>query len=349
MAACLGWIFAVSVSAAPMPWSKQGLLSSFLGLCLGVFVAGPGGCSKPLPASERPHGGATGSGGATAPGSLEIRYSDLPVVLRQDARVDFTTTGGGAYAQATFEAQLEVSLRGGGKGSAKDSAKDPDSVEVRWQVLGLDAVKLDGSLAAKGEDVATYVQAHGRGVWVIARSGVLDHRAGAAHPGNAKRLAALQLADAALADRRAAGQQDAVPAPGATLLKLLPELISLPRLPAGPIAIGATIETTEAHDTVLTGTELVIPTETTVRYTLVSVQSGAGIRLAELVFTSEDWGEPSLEDGEVELRNTTEGTMLFDVDRGTPVTVSFTREESLVAGEVSYDTTKIVSASYERS
>ncbi|MEM6994097.1 MAG: hypothetical protein AAF721_26525 [Myxococcota bacterium] len=310
------------------------------GLLTSLVAAAPmmlAGCGKPKSTTKTPADGGSAQSEATSGKAVTIHYSDIPVTLRQEARVDFTTTGGGAYAQATLDVRSDLTLRG-----------ENDTVEVGWKVVSLADMTLDGSLAGgKSEDTQDYVRGQGVGAWVISRSGIIDLRKSDGHPANTKRLSALAAIDTEIAERRAAGEQDVLPPPGAALLKLLPELLELPRLPAEPIQVGASVETQEIHETALTGTEYVIPTETTVRYTLVSMQSGAGIRLAEISFEAEDWGGIDLEEGEVVLKNATEGSMLFDVDRGVPVNLNFTREESLVAGEISYDTTKIVTATFE--
>ncbi len=319
-----------------MSLPKHGLLALVVGLAVPVIGATSTGCGKRGSGTNSPTDQQPDEAGAPRGKTVEIEYSDLPVQLTQRARVDFTTTGGGAYAQAALDVAMELSLRGG-----------KDQIEVTWKIVGLDDVKLDGSLSGAAGEPDDYVRDQGLGAWLMSRRGIVDVRRSDAHPANAKRLAALAEVDQSVAQRRADGEGSVVPPPGAALVKLLPELLVLPRLPSGPLAIGASVESKEVHETALIGTDLVIPTETTVRYTLVNVQPGAGVRLAEVTFEAEDWGGLELEDGDVELSNQTDGTMLFDVDRGVPVNLSFTREESLVAGEISYDTTKIVTATFE--
>lgn len=323
------------VASCGVPMLRLGTPPRLLAV-LGAALLGLS-CSKSKPTSAAP--GPTGGNGGTGiqPAPMLLRYSPQAVALRQTSTVDFTTTGGGAYAQASLGVNTDVSLRGAG-----------DAIEVRWKITGLENIKLGGALAGESDEAQQYLRRFGTGAWQLSPFGVVDLRATDAHPANARRLAALAEADALVAARSEAGEEDAHPPAGAALAKLLPELLRVPRLPAEPMRKGATHEIVETHDTALIGTDLVIPTETTLRFSLVRIAGDAGIRLAEIAFDFEDWGGLELAEGDVELKNRTEGTLLFDVDRGVPVSLNYTREESLVAGEISYDTTKIVAANFER-
>lgn len=307
-------------------------------IAVAVALLTLGGCGKPKSTASTSPAVAQGTS-ANQSKAVQIRYGALTVDLVQQARVDFTTTGGGEYAQATLDVRSALGLK-----------TRNDAVEVGWTIVGLDEVTLQGSLEPSSEDrPGAYVKAQGTGAWVMTPHGIVDLDASGAHPANATRRALLAAVDAKVAEAQAGTEELVRPPPGAALLKLLPELLALPHLPREPLAVGGTVEYKENHETVLIGTDLVIPTETTTRYTLIKVESGAGIRLAEVAFESQDWGGLELEEGDVVLQNATEGTMLFDIDRGVPVDLNYTREESLVAGEISYDTTKIVAATFERA
>ena len=283
-------------------------------------------------------GGAGTEGNGPKTAGVDLRYPEQPVKLREKARIDFTTTGGGSYAQATMDVEVSLALGGG-----------EEAIEIDWTVVGMSDLQLQGVLEpAAAAEPRSWLEQRAKGTWLIDRRGLADPIGTDALPGNAPRLEALAKVDARLAERRAAGEADPVPPPEAALLKLLPELLEVPRLPGEPLARGASVEYEQTRETALTGTELVVPTQSTLRFTLVNIQEGGGTRLAELSFEGEDWGGLELEDGDVKLANRLEGTMLFDVDRSVPVQLSYTREETLEAGDFGYDTTKIVEVTFER-
>ena len=295
-------------------------------------------CGKPKPTTN-PSGGDGSDGTTPSPAGVDLRYPTQPLKLREKARIDFTTTGGGSYAQATMDVEVALALGGG-----------EETIEIDWTVVGLSGLELQGVLEpAAAPEPQSWLRDRAKGTWLIDRRGLADQVGSDALPGNAPRLEALAKVDARLEERRAAGEVDPVPPPEAALLKLLPELLEVPRLPAEPLARGASVEYEQTRETVLTGTELVIPTQSTLRFTLINIQEGGGTRLAELSFEGQDWGGLELEEGDVKLANSIDGTLLFDIDRSVPVQLAYTREETLEAGDFGYDTTKIVEVTFERA
>jgi len=295
-----------------------------------------GGCGKPRQAGGPGTTAPEGPVPAASANSAALRYSELSAKLVQHAKIDFTTTGGGRYAAVTAELGVDLEFQG-----------SKDVREVRWKIVSVDDVTLSGALESGSDQPTQTLLELGAGVWLADAHGVVDLARTDAHPANAPRKKMLADVDADLASR-AGDEPDAVPPPGAALLKLVPGLIELPRLPADPLKVGAPVTSTQSHETRLTGTDIILPVEAKTERTLVNLATSGGIRLAEISFVIDEWGGLDLDSGPVELHNVTKGRMLFDVDRGLPIDLGYTREESLVAGDISYDTTKIVSATFER-
>ena len=296
------------------------------------------GCSKTAAVSQLPDvGPGTEAKGTGEDEGAVFRYSTGPLKLLERVELDYTTTGGGAYAQATAELEVELHLQG-------SASSQP--VNVGWKIVGVNGLALAGALESNGEQPRQALLQTGTGAWEIDRSGRIDLSVTETLPANTPRRTLLAQADAAVAVRRAEDPA-AIPPPGPVLLRLVPSLFALPLLPPSTLEVGLPLEVVRTYDTLVVGTDAILPVEVQTDYTLVRTETTGGITLAEVQVEVQEWGGVDLASGPVELRNTTSGTMLFDVLRGVPVSLSYTREQSLVVGELIYDTTTIVGATFE--
>lgn len=299
-------------------------------------------CNK-TPATSAAPTPPTQGGGAVEPGApaadgVDLRYGPTYPPLRQLTTVEFTSVGGGAYAEASLTLRSELAMATEGAG-----------LKIDWKIVGVDAIALKGNLeSADAKAPEGALLELGRGAYLIDTRGARDAVKTEALPENGPLAKKMAAADQQLAEARAAGQEEALLPPAVALLKILPELLALPALPGEPLAIGRTWERVENSEIEVAGTGIVLPLETTIRYTLARIDESTGSKVAVVDFSVEDWGGVDTDEGPVELSNKREGSLTLDLAAGVPVTVSFTSEESLVAGEIDFDTTKIVRTEFQR-
>lgn len=300
-----------------------------LGLALAIGACGPKGTGS----TKSPASG--GSGGATdAAGDTTIAYR--PAKLRAKVAVELTLTGGGVYLQAsgTVRATIEVETTEAG-------------MRVAWDIEGVDGLKIDGTLPPPASDPAAYLAEHGEGVWVLDAKGREDVGATDAHAGNLERRKLLAAEARRLAEARAA-DEPATPDVAATLLDRLAPMLALPPLPLQPLTPGGIDEQTTTTEVEMPQFDVVLPVESTRRVTLVVIDDSGATRLAELQISEDRYaGYELAEGGDIELEEKIEGTLLFDLDRGTPFRFEQTTTTSFTAGELGSDTTRIVRAEFE--
>jgi hypothetical protein len=243
--------------------------------------------------------------------TVELRYAAGPLV--QDVELELTDTRVGQYieAKARLAAALELSLAG-------------DVLRAQWSLQTVEALELTGTVAPNEHHEARgLLLARGKGLSVGDVRGVVDTAATDADPINVARLDAVDAK---------------VPPAGVLLMEVLAEQLRLPRLPAKPLRVGERVELEEESETVLlvnTGAELVLPTTTVHRFTLRSIDEQGGSRVASVQLEVASVAEPQGEAAEpaARLESRTEGTLLFDLDQGVPVSLDLSRTETFAVGE----------------
>jgi hypothetical protein len=247
---------------------------------------------------------------APASAGVELRYAAQPLV--RDVELQLTDTRVGRYVEADVRltAALEVTAHGPG-------------LRTGWSLSSIDTLALTGTVAADEHHKARgLLLARGKGVAIGTVYGAIDPAATDADPINAARLAAMDAT---------------APPAGVLLLEVLAELLPLPRLPAGPLAVGERAELAEESETVVVvrGAQLVLPTTTVVRFTLRRIDDHGGTRVAEVLLEEAWLAEPAANAAEpvARLEGRGEGTLLFDLDHGVPVSLALSRTEELVVGE----------------
>lgn len=246
--------------------------------------------------------------------AVELRYAAGSVV--QEVELELTETRVGQYveAEARVTAALELSLAG-------------EVLRTAWSVQAVEPLELTGTVAPDEHHKARgLLLTRGKGLAIGDAHGVIDIDASEADPINTARLAAM--------DAKA-------PPAGVLLMAVLAELLPLPRLPAGPLRVGERAELEEESETVVMseGVELVLPTTTVHRFTLRGIEEDqGGTRVAELQLEVASVAEPqdaasATTEPAARLESRTEGTLLFDLDAGMPVSLDLTKSETFTVGE----------------
>ena len=103
------------------------------------------------------------------------------------------------------------------------------------------------------------------------------------------------------------------------------------------------MELEEESETVVVnaGVELVLPTTTVHRFTLRGIDVQGGSRVADLELEVASVAEPPGDATEPAARlvSRTEGTLLFDLDAGAPVSLNLSRTEEFAVGETTGERT----------
>jgi hypothetical protein len=242
--------------------------------------------------------------------TVELRYVAGSVV--QDVELELTETRVGQYveAEARLTVALELSLAG-------------EVLRTAWSLQAVEPLKLTGTVTPDEHHKARgLLLARGKGLAIGDVHGVIDTDATAADPINVERLAAMNAT---------------APPAGVLLTSVLAELVPLPRLPAGPLRVGERAEVEEESETVVMaeGIELVLPTTTVHRFTLRGIEDQGGARVAELQLEVASVAEPQdpATEPAARLESRTEGTLLFDLDAGVPVSLDLTHSETFTLGE----------------
>ncbi|MCH9685945.1 MAG: hypothetical protein K0V04_31210 [Deltaproteobacteria bacterium] len=266
------------------------------------------GCGRATPPPSPPSE-------AIDPNSVLLRYAAPATVLEQQLQLDLTHTSVGSYVEATLRlrAALELETKG-------------EALHVAWALSDIETLELGGT--AEPEDTAssrTLLMDHGQGSTVSDVHGQLDALATSAAAPNAAR------------ERALSGEDGAPPSPiGVLLMTALEEQLRLPRLPTQALALDQPVEIEEESETVLADAELVLPTTTVLRFTLRSVDdAGIASVAVELASVAQPDTDPDAEDSgpRVRLETRSEGTLLFDVQQGIPVSLALTRNELIQLGE----------------
>lgn len=289
-----------------------------LTLCVAFAALGAVGstsCKKGAGAIEPGGGGASGGEVSDA---TELRYKPSAAKLAADVKFTFKATTPQGVGEATGDLSGVLDLADAG-GKLKVAMA---VTEVRDFVLGKDMIPAP----AEGEepvDPKAAAQAF-TGAFITDLRGELDEDATKALPETA-----------AAKDKKGA---HAVVASFAT------GIFGLPELPKPALVVGKQVETSERKDENLQG--LVIPVDTTSKYTLVKIDSASGKRIAEVHYEAESSG--AIEQGKqmITLDVSAEGTMLFDLDAQLPVRRTLSSTTNISAGQMNVEIVNTVESNY---
>lgn len=319
-------------------------------LVLGLFAVSPackkGGADTATPADAK--------GGAAAEQEGALRYAKAPAKLRQKSHYEFTLSGGGQFgsAKADLVGLLVVEPSG-------------DKLTVTWKVEDVQNLELAGVLEPKAEegeppppDVKAVLLELGKGTIVTDLRGETDPEATKAHPDNKEEEAEVEKLRKQLEEaRKAAGSKEAAkkdPKVQALEQKLgkyqivgmFGGVFSLPTLPKEALELGKeiTVESEEEVD-LPTGTKLPMEVEST--YKLVKIDDASGSRIAEIEISIEASGAVEFEGGMLVVDQSTDNTLLWDLDRNLPVAVDADTSQSFSVGEQGQEISTIIQSEYE--
>lgn len=245
---------------------------------------------------------------------IRLSYTPTGAPLHHELTVELTHTSLGLYLEAKVGAEAELSTRVQGSG-----------LRSTWTLRELSTLELSGTVG-KGdpEAVRSLLTSHGP------IDTDTDDRGVASSPGEEEPLVR-------------AGTAEGLSPSAMLVLAALGEPTRLPRLPAEPLRLGEPVEHEEESETVLTDAGTVLPTTTVHRYTLRGVDdtgvAEVAIELASVAESdaAEDADADASGDAEpaptmrVEIR--AQGTLLFDVEHGLPLSLELSRSEQFEVGE----------------
>lgn len=261
--------------------------------------------------------GAGADGGSVASGT-ELRYKAAAYKLKADVKFSFKATSPQGVNEATGDLSglLDVSDAGGKLRVGLSVA------EVRDFTVGKDMIPAP----KEGEtpvDPKTAVQAF-TGAFVADLRGELD-----------------EAATKALPETAAAKEKKGV---DAAVAGFATGVLGLPELPKAALIEGKQVETTERKDENLQG--LVIPVDTTSKFTLVKIDSSSGKRVAEIKYESESSG--AVEQGKqmITLDVSAEGTVLFNLDDQIPVRRVSSSTTNISAGQMGFEIVNSIESNF---
>lgn len=266
-----------------------------------------------------------------AKAGIELRYALQPGTLQTHSEFTMTQRGGGQFAEANLGVDATLALQ---------PTKD-ERLEVGWTVSAVPKLELQGALQPPegSESPVGFLAEHGEGAYIVDRLGQRDDEASRALPVNEKRREVLEGMQSTGDPSVRVGQQ---------LLTFMPLILALPGLPEPRLPVGEPVTFTEQEETELGGMGVVLPTESEYEYELVKLDDSSGRRIAEVTYTVETTGAAELQGGNtLTIDSVTEGTMLFDVDGGRPVSMEMNRTEAFAFGEFTGESTTMVQATWE--
>jgi hypothetical protein len=284
---------------------------------LALFVAlaaSPLACKKG--ADTAGPGGDAGSG--EVPGGLNLRYKAGSYKLQSDVKFSFKATSPQGVAEASGDLTGLLDLSdAGGKLKVGLSVAEVRDISVSKEML---------PPAKEGEapvDPKAAAQAF-TGAFVADLRGELDEEATKALPETA-----------------AAKEKKGV---DAAVGGFLTGVLGLPELPKVALVEGKAVETSERKDENLQG--LVIPVDTTSKFTLVKIDSSSGKRIAEIKYESESSGAVEQGPQMITLDVAAEGTVLYNLDDQIPVSRSSSSTTNIAAGEMGVEIVNSIEATF---
>jgi hypothetical protein len=304
-------------------------MSKLLALGLVAVLACSLSCEK-TGGTKNPDG--ADGGGKVAAGDVTLRYKIGPGKLQQRGKFDMNTTGGGQFGEAAIEytARLDMVAQG-------------DKLKVAWSIAEIGKLDVKGMFEDKGstEDPKAFLVAEAKGAFLVDQLGKLDEKATEALPENAARRERFKKIEA---EAKAAGGEPKTSS-GVKILALADSMVSLPDLPKDGLTVGKSVTVEEKEDSEMGG--IVLPSETETKYTLIKIDDSGGTRIAELQIEAVTSGAAEVPGGMLTVDMTTEGSMLFDIDAGLPVSYKLTRSQSFAFGQTTFESTILLESSFD--
>jgi hypothetical protein len=277
-----------------------------------------------------PDGGGAGKGASK--GDISLRYKVAPGKLKQTGKFDMNTTGGGQFGEAAMEytANLELVAQG-------------DKLKVVWSLADIGKLDVKGMFedtGGSGEDPKAFLVAEGKGAFLVDTLGKLDEKG---TEGLAENTARRERFKKLEEEAKAAGGQPKTSS-GVKILALADSMVTLPDLPADGLSVGKSVTVEEEEEAQMGG--IMLPSETETKYTLVKIDDSGGTRIAELQIEAVTSGATEVPGGMLTVDMETEGTMLFDIDAGMPVSYKLQRSQSFAFGENTFESTIMLEASF---
>ena len=304
------------------------------GLVAALACAAAGSACNKQGGTDSP-GGRGGAAGAPAAGDgVQLRYGLAATKLKQKGKIDLNTSGGGKFGQAAIEysALLDVVPNG-------------DKLKVSWSFADIGKLDLQGLYKDASGDPKTMLLTEGRGAFVVDVLGTVDEKGTEALQETTARRERFK----ALAKEGGAGEGKEPSNAGALqLLAMTDAMVSLPDLPKESLAVGKPITVEREEETQLGDSGVMLPTDIESKFTLVKIDESGGQRIAELQVEVESSGATEMQGNMIAVESTTEGSMLFDLGTGLPVSYKFTRNTSFTFGQNSLENTMIAEAAFEK-
>jgi hypothetical protein len=306
-------------------------------LAVAVAVAAAG-CEKKSTLVVPDGAGPDGSTPAPTADEVVLRYAATTTRLRQKASFETTTTGGGQFVEAkvAFDASLVVAPQAG-------------KLKVVWDLEGVDAVKVSGALQGKGAgDPKAFLLEVGRGAYLTDLRGDSDAAVSDALPENKAMQDRLAAVQAEIKAKTASGQTPDYPA-GAEVLPYLQPVVRLPALPEPGLVVGKETKVERDEERELASVGVVLPLHIHTTYTLVRIDTSGSMRVAEVQFEGGASGEAQGQGdvGTVSIASQYEGMLLFNLDRGVPMSYDVTRTETWNLGQITGETTTLIKATWD--
>jgi hypothetical protein len=294
-----------------------------------MAVAASAACNK-SGSTESP-GAGNGADEAAADG-VRLRYSVDGRKLHQTMKFQMNQSGGGQYAEANLELAALMEL-----------ASQGDKLKVVWNIQSVDTLDVGGALEGSegAEDPKVFLKEKGRGAFIIDVRGETDDDATESLPENETRRAELQQ----LAEKSKTEGKPGI-GTGAQLLAYLPPILTLPPLPEGALTLGKPVTHEHAEELELDGIGVVVPMDIASTHTLIKIDESGGNRIAEVKFEGEASGAAEIQGQMVTIESGDEGTLLFDLNKGIPLSYEITRNEAFGLGENQGESTMIIHATW---
>ncbi len=343
----------------------------FLGVLLcSIFLAAPvASCDKSGRDTTLP--GGDGAAPQAGPGPA-MRYRAEARTLKQTTAYEVQMSGGGQFGQAKLQVGGTVTL----------SPMDGDKVKVAWKMNAVDSLELEGEFQPKAKDgkpnplpdpKATLLE-RGAGVFVVDLRGEEDSEASDALPENqAKKNEREELQkkiEEAAADsgkkgggKKGGGKKGkATPAAAAggglsdelrtaaaaaQFVALFEGIFQVPSLPQPRLEEGKPLTVAEEGELPMGDTGITLPFESETIYTLIKIDDSSGKRIAEIEVELEGSGAAEMEGGMFVVDQSTEATILFNLDDGVPVRVTSTSTQAYSWGENGQEITTMRQTEYE--
>lgn len=276
---------------------RSATLALFVALAAGMGVV-TSGCKKGA-------GTIDPDGGAPVAGGIEFRYKAAPAKLKADAKFSFklTSPAGVGEVGGDLTGLLDITAAGGDKLKIGLSIPEVRSFTVSKGML---PDPKEGEAPIDPKAAAEKFT----GAVIADMRGDVDEEATKALPENAEQ-------ERSIADGLVA--------------QFAGSVLGLPDLPKSGLVEGKTIETSERKDENINGLKL--PVDSTVKWTLVKIDSSSGKRIGELRYESVSSGAVEQNQQLLTLDSESEGQLFFNLDDQLPVSRKHSMTVNIAFGD----------------